>query len=403
MKKLKHYFKASLNNIIHNKGHAAFCVLGIALTFIFVTFLIHMQFAMNGKYPPSIHSEQIITLNRFSDLNGNDIGGMSPSEQKHLLNQIKEYENYSLTNTASMNIVVNESFIFSFVTFTSAGFWNLYEFDFVAGRPFTEDECNNQKKCAVITKNLSKSRFHTTNSIGKKIEIQGDEFEIIGVVNNFSLLASPTEASEIWVPFTFNPKNQTSTLRILFSIGSIHHSKEIVAGLVQQFFATKNIKSHTSVNTLLTEKESLKRKYSNNELAITMLVFVFLLIPAVNIISLNRVNIYNRTEEIATRRAFGASRISLFVLILFENSLLTLTGTFIGILLAKPTMSLIQFSLFNDLPMLGSTTLMPEADVFVVLTVIVPLMILFLFIFSGFSTYSIIKRSITDILKGGIK
>jgi hypothetical protein len=53
--------------------------------------------------------------------------------------------------------------------------------------------------------------------------------------------------------------------------------------------------------------------------------------------------------------------------------------------------------------MLAGVSLMPDADIFLISAVIVPLMIVFLFMFSGLPAWLTAKRTISDVLKGGIK
>jgi ABC-type antimicrobial peptide transport system permease subunit len=404
MKKLKHYFKVSLYSIIQNKGYAVFCILGTALTFIFVTFLIHLQITFNGDYPPTVNSSRTVTLSHFTDANGKNLAPMSLTEYKLLLEQIKNYESYSISNQFDdiLNVEMNGNFFTSILAYANGEFWNMYSFKFISGRPFTEEECTNRKKCAVISKNLSKTRFHTTNSTGKKIEIRGEEFEIIGVVDNVPLFISPTTAAEIWTPYVFNTKEIPYKLNILFPAQTnMRKAKETIAKTVKQFYETKNIKVDISEYTLKTEKEGGTIDFMGVNLGV--LIFIFILIPAMNIITLNMASAGGRAEEIAVRRTFGASRLSVFSLVLFENLLLAITGSVIGILLASPCMSFIQRSLFNELPMLNSSTIMPGVDIVIVIKIIIPLIILFVFLFGGLPAWLTAKRDIADVLKGGMK
>jgi ABC-type antimicrobial peptide transport system permease subunit len=228
-----------------------------------------------------------------------------------------------------------------------------------------------------------------------------DEFEIVGIVDNFSMFASPTGASEIWVPLTVNLIGMNPDLRILFPHQTnLFLAKEIIAQSVRQFYNTKNIPVAISADNLFTEKEMRNKKFiTNNGKAIGMLIFILLLVPALNIITLNRANTRNRAKEIAIRKTFGASKLSSFFLILFENLILALAGVFIGILLAKPGMTLLLNSLFDELNMLSM--LMPEVNILVVAGSILPLMLLFVIMFSGLPAWLAAKCNITDTLKGG--
>jgi ABC-type antimicrobial peptide transport system permease subunit len=403
MQQIKYYLINSFYYIIQNKGYALFYILGTALAFIFITFLVHIKSAMSGDYTPSVNSGRIIRVSRFFDAEGNVAPHISETEQKLLLDQLKEYEDYSLTDTHYANVITDANIVYSYIAFTNAGFWNMYSFDFIAGRPFTANECENRMKCVVITKDLSKYIFHTTNSIGKKINIFRDEFAVVGVVDNFSLFASPTNKAEIWMPYTLNPLEFVPEMRILFSQHTdMPSAKQKLSEYIKQLYNTKNVE--INVNNLLTEKEMKNKAFmEEGGWAAGLLIFIFLLLPAVNIISLSRNNIYQRREEIAVRRTFGASKMSSFFLILFEYLLLAMIGSVIGILFAKPVISLLINMLFDEIQMMGSASLMPKINISLITGNVLPLVFVFIFISSALPIWLMVRLKVADVLKGGEK
>ncbi|MDR2626851.1 MAG: ABC transporter permease [Dysgonamonadaceae bacterium] len=384
-----------------------FCILGTALTFIFVTFLVHFRATAQGDYPPSTNAGRIITLSTFQDMQGNYAGSLSENERKLLLEQLGEYEDFAVYSLGDnlTGAAIDENYFTTDVNFVTAGFWNLYDFEFIAGRPFTEKECTDRKKCVIITENLSKSRFHTINSIGRTIEMSRERYQVIGVVNNFSLLVSPTTATEMWFPYEFNNSWSSPALSILFSPQTnMQQVKAKTVELVRKLYKTKNKEINISVENLLTDKENNQKNVNGDDsIGFSLLVFLFLLIPAMNIISLNMANTRNRAEEISVRRTYGADRMSSFSMLLFENLLLSLAGVVLGVVSAKPFVSLIQNTFFGDIPMFTGSSLMPDVDMFLVVTAIIPLMILFLIMFGGLPAWLTAKRNISDTLKGGIR
>jgi hypothetical protein len=74
------YLQTAWYHIRQNKMYAAFCIAGIALTFVFVTFLVSFGAVMQGDYRPSVHSERIITLSNFTDNLGDHITGLEIDE-----------------------------------------------------------------------------------------------------------------------------------------------------------------------------------------------------------------------------------------------------------------------------------------------------------------------------------
>jgi len=69
-------------------------------------------------------------------------------------------------------------------------------------------------------------------------------------------------------------------------------------------------------------------------LAITLFVFLLMLLPTLNLININITRIMERSSEIGVRKAFGASARTLVYQFLVENIILTLLGGLVGVILS---------------------------------------------------------------------
>ncbi len=63
-------------------------------------------------------------------------------------------------------------------------------------------------------------------------------------------------------------------------------------------------------------------------------VFIFMLLPTLNLVNINITRIMERSSEIGVRKAFGASSRTLVYQFIVENIILTLLGGFIGLVLS---------------------------------------------------------------------
>jgi putative ABC transport system permease protein len=71
-------------------------------------------------------------------------------------------------------------------------------------------------------------------------------------------------------------------------------------------------------------------------------VFLFLLLPTINLVNINITRIMERSSEIGVRKAFGASSKTLVYQFLVENVIFTFLGGLIGVML-----SIIAIMIFN--------------------------------------------------------
>jgi putative ABC transport system permease protein len=78
-------------------------------------------------------------------------------------------------------------------------------------------------------------------------------------------------------------------------------------------------------------------------LAFTIVAFLFVLLPTINLININVSRIMERASEIGVRKSFGASSRTLVAQFVVENVLLTLVGAAVGFVL-----SLFVLRAFNE-------------------------------------------------------
>jgi putative ABC transport system permease protein len=77
---------------------------------------------------------------------------------------------------------------------------------------------------------------------------------------------------------------------------------------------------------------------------IALVVLLFMLLPALNLININISRILERSSEIGVRKAFGASGKTLVGQFIVENMILTFLGCVIGLLLSFVILQIINSS-----------------------------------------------------------
>jgi hypothetical protein len=408
LKKCSAYLQPAFYHIRKNRLHSAFCITSTALTFIFVTLILQFLRIYTSNYPPVSEADRIIRLEFFKDRQGNGIGGIASSEVNAFTESLKDFEDCALSNVNMTNIVANGHLHASCVAFVNAGFWKLYDFKFLYGRPFSEEECNTRKAVAVITENTSYTFFNSANGIGKKIKFQQREYEITGIVKDPSVFATPTEAW-VWTPYVFNKFIPNGSFcytvdALIPPTLSLYEAKVEVSQAVSHYFGNKNKTVDYPPQKVQTLRESMNDESNSNLLRYGgfAALWLFLLIPALNILSFGFTHTSNRAEEIAVRKTFGASRSYLFFLIISENLILTLTGAVIGLLLALPVMKTIQSSLMQS-SFLKNISLLSSIDYGVIFGGVLPAVIIFSLLSGGIPAYLIARQPVAQVLKGGSK
>ncbi|MDR1593775.1 MAG: ABC transporter permease [Prevotellaceae bacterium] len=409
MKKIiSQYLKTAWYNILHNKGYCIFYFSGTALTFIFVVLVLQLVYIFTRNYPPMTNADRIIRLEFIQGTKENTRYGIYTGNVNALLENLKAFDNISLYHYNHLSIKANERYYPTFTGFINADFWKIYDFDFLYGRPFTKEDCINRKPVIVITESMSQSYFNTKNGVGKKVTFQSREYEVCGVVKNISYYSSPTEEnSTAWAPYVFDKFiPHGAPLYIVDVLAppsmSMSEAKEIVSRAVNYYFDGQNLKVDFSPQKVKTLKE-LRATTGERDLfqyGGMIALFLFLLIPALNILSLGNANTSNRAEEIAIRRAFGAGRLLSFLQIMSENLLLVVAGSVTGLLLAVNVMNAVQQLITKDSTM-ENLSIIGHIDYVVIFAGVLPAMLVFSLLSGGLPAYLISKCNIASVLKGG--
>ena len=88
------------------------------------------------------------------------------------------------------------------VRYVDGGFWDVFDFDFLAGRPFGQDIRDGQEEktgpAAVISATMAQRCFGDEDAVGRMLMVNGRAVTVCGVVRDVSLAAGIADA-EIWL------------------------------------------------------------------------------------------------------------------------------------------------------------------------------------------------------------
>ncbi len=251
----------------------------------------------------------------------------------------------------------------------NSGWWQVFDYEFIEGRPINQVEEKNSANVVVIDEKVRNRFFPNEKSVGELIEISGKTYKIVGVVKEIPNNCVTTHAN-IFIPYVLTDGYYRGMMETgSFSVAFLSTDKANKKLIKDEF---ENIRLR--IIPLLDEGFTLRfggpdsplerylRGWENpdsyightNELLIIIGKFLLvMLLPALNLISIQLIRIHERSEEIGVRKAFGASRKRLIRQILFENTLLTFLGGILGLLFAVIVVygfnDFIVSTLFNDI------------------------------------------------------
>lgn len=247
---------------------------------------------------------------------------------------------------------------------TDDGFWKVFDFSFVNGKPYSEEDFEAALPKAVVCESVARKVFGSTDVTGKNILLNHAEYTVCGVVRDVSMLAQKSYA-QVWIPLTSTGAiYETWAGDVMGSIDNVvilAYSKddfpaimEEVEQLRQQYVASLNefdllYREQPDTYFVATHRRSSMTAPKINKViqqyAITLLVL--LIVPAINLSGMTLSRMRKRLSEIGLRKALGASKSELMTQILSENLLYSLLGGLLGLLLSYISVYVMSDMLFG--------------------------------------------------------
>ena len=84
------------------------------------------------------------------------------------------------------------------------GFWKVFSFRFLEGKPFTEADFRSGMPVAVIARSLAKRLYGDGNAVGQTLSLDFMPVRVVGVVDDVSYLMNRVY-SQLWLPYTLMP------------------------------------------------------------------------------------------------------------------------------------------------------------------------------------------------------
>lgn len=236
------------------------------------------------------------------------------------------------------------------VTFTDAAFWRIFNFRFLAGKPYGEEEVRSGIMDAVVSESVARRLYGTAEVVGRTVEISYVPYTIRAVVRDVSLLAEAAHG-DVWLPYTSDGSlydNEADGLLGGFRCYILAPSPAGFDAIRSEAAANMERMNESQSTHLLkvggapdTHLADLARVDAFTEPAVrelvakyALIVLVLLLIPAINMSGITQSRMRKRMAEIGVRKAFGATRSELLTQVLCENLLQTLLGGALGLALS---------------------------------------------------------------------
>ena len=354
MSMLINYLITAYNVYTRRKLYTAINLACITLTL--VVLLVITALLQNTFYPTGVEGKSDRFLQVWSlVLKGENDDQNSPLGFKTIdryLRPMHSIENIAaVTGPAPVSVYHDTQVSELQMRYTDAAYWQILDFAVLAGRVINSDDVRLGKFVAVLNQSSASKFFPNQAAVGQSLNVSGQQFEIIGVVQDVMHINA---FADIWLPLTTQPASDYAN-QLQGSFGALLLAKSaadipaIQAEILtvapriaaedpkrwQHAYLFADSKLDLFARALLEHRDVADSGAGTLMLVISLMLLLFMLLPALNLINLNIGRIMERGVEIGVRKAFGASSNQLVMQLVIENVLLSLLGGALALVLAK--------------------------------------------------------------------
>ena len=361
---IKQYFKQAWTMMRQNKLFTSIYVAGTGLSIAFTMVLFIIYYVKFAPVYPEYNRDRMLVISKSAIAKegaeewNNCNGGASPK----VAELVKDLPHLEHVGMASMlppmmgsAVLLPQSNEQLEVTqgFADAGFWKVFTFRFLSGKPFNEEAVEASLPVAVLTENLAKRIFASTDVIDKHFKLDGKDVKVIGVVADVTG-TTPATAADLYLP-------------LYYGMGEMLRPSKKPKGLLGDVGIYMTAPSEDDVETLRAEVIDVLNRYDQEDTQYThfwmdqpdvwwkstfrddcrnapdiagiirnvlYMLLALLFIPAMNLCGMISSRMDERMSELGVRKAYGATNASLISQVLTENLLLTSVGGLVGLALA---------------------------------------------------------------------
>ncbi len=355
--------KTKIKQIIYDLRHqpviAWVTLIATAMSVFLVMVVMIMQRVQTAPFAPESCRDRLMVgaflhLRDTGDSQNNSSSGLSYENARLLYADLEGVEHtsyFSLNPTEASLSNLAGTAASGNIRAVDAEFFKIFDLPLLAGRYFTAEEVDANRKVAVVAESMARRLAPDGDPVGATVYVDMFPYTIVGVVPDSSPLATTAHAhlyhaiklrsydgegerdefGDIAVALLLAPGTDPESLRgqvraryAILETRLAADQKEAVYHNAP--FGQEEIAAGLNGSNVTPDTETPRRLRLATYL-------ILLLVPAINLSSMLHSRMRRRVSEIGVRRAFGCTRSRIILDIIAENFLVTLAGGVAGVAL----------------------------------------------------------------------
>ncbi|MEB7754355.1 ABC transporter permease [Staphylococcus xylosus] len=209
------------------------------------------------------------------------------------------------------------------------------------GKGFNSEDNELRKKVVTVDDKIAKDVFNK-DAIGKTLYIDGQGFEVVGIVNDMMNPKAVNMPSQTFNQYMGNLQQDFPSLQL--TIADNANKKEVANKVADKLNKNGSGMSDGSYSYNDTEEmmKGINKVFDGITYFVAAVAGISLFIAGIGVMNVMYISVTERTEEIAIRRAFGAKSRDIELQFLVESVVLCVLGGIIGLILGILIASLVD-------------------------------------------------------------
>lgn len=209
------------------------------------------------------------------------------------------------------------------------------------GKGFDSEDNELRKKVVTVDDKIAKDVFNK-DAIGKTLYIDGQGFEVVGIVNDMMNPKAVSMPSQTFNQYMGNLQQDFPSLQL--TIADNANKKEVANKVADKLNKNGSGISDGSYSYNDTEEmmKGINKVFDGITYFVAAVAGISLFIAGIGVMNVMYISVTERTEEIAIRRAFGAKSRDIELQFLVESVVLCVLGGLIGLILGILIASLVD-------------------------------------------------------------
>jgi putative ABC transport system permease protein len=339
--------RVSLETVAANKLRSALTMLGVAIGSMAIILLLSLSLGMNQQITGVVEG---LGSNLYLVLSGRqDRGGFAQgSRPAATVNNLRLPHAEKLQKESAYRITVSPVFTapttVSYGKTSSSGvfvmgampsFPKVRNWPIERGTFVRQPDVDLTRRVVVIGKTVETALFEGTDPMGKPLMINGERFQIIGVMGSKGQLFDVDLDNQVFMPLSTAQRLFGANVVSLIFV-HVPRPDDIPAAVVEAKQILSRSLGHEDF-TVKSQGETLDALQTIGTILNIMLASIAsisLLVGGIGIMNIMIVSVVERTREIGLRKALGARDWEILLQFLSESTLLSLLGSLAGMTLA---------------------------------------------------------------------